>query len=93
MPSADFCHLSRTFPVRVTKLLRRWQISPGKNVIFLSIYPPHLLAAAFDSKDFALYCKLIQLPPASPGVRGPRAEDLPLASFRFCVTTDTLALS
>jgi hypothetical protein len=37
------------------------QISPGKNADFPSIYPPHLLCAAFGSKDFALYGKLIQL--------------------------------
>jgi hypothetical protein len=27
--------------------------------------PPHLLSAAFGSKDLTLYCKLIQLPLAS----------------------------
>ncbi|ABZ82654.1 hypothetical protein HM1_3101 [Heliomicrobium modesticaldum Ice1] len=69
------------------------QASPGKNVAFPSIYPPHLLSAAFGDKDFALFGKLIQLPLASPGVRGPRAGGLPLASFRFRLAADTLALS
>lgn len=69
------------------------QASPGKSVVFPSIYPPHLLLAAFGSKDFALLRKLIQLPLASPGVRGPRAGGLPPASFRFRLATDTLALS
>jgi hypothetical protein len=48
---------------------------------------------AFDSKDFALCGKLIQLPLASPVVRSPRAGSLPPASFRFRLATDTLALS
>ena len=69
------------------------QASPGKDAVFPSIYPPHILLAAFGSKDFALSCTLIRLPLASPGVRGPRAEGLPPASFRFCVAADTLALS
>ena len=41
------------------------QASPGKDAVFPSIYPPHLPSAAFGSKDFALLCKLIQLPLAS----------------------------
>ena len=69
------------------------QASPGKDAVFPSIYPPHILLAAFGSKDFALSCTLIRLPLASPGVRGPRAGGLPPASFRFCVAADTLALS
>lgn len=35
--------------------------SPGKSVIFLSIYPPHLPTAPFGSKDFILYGRLVQL--------------------------------
>lgn len=72
---------------------RARQVSPGKNAIFPSTYPPHLLSAAFGSKDFALCCKLIQLPLASIGVREPRAGGLPPASFGFRVAADTLALS
>ena len=72
---------------------RTRQVSPGKNTVFPPTYPPHLLSAAFDSKDFALFCKLIQLPLASIGVREPRAGSLPLASFGFRVAADTLALS
>ena len=52
---------------------RLQQASPGKNIIFPFVYPPYLLSAAFGNTDFALLSKLIQLPLASPGVRGPRA--------------------
>ncbi|MGI6144143.1 MAG: hypothetical protein ACOYEK_09885, partial [bacterium] len=69
------------------------QASPGKDAVFPSTYPPHLPSAAFGSKDFALFGKLIQLPLASYVVPVRRAGGLPLASFRFCVAADTLALS
>ena len=67
------------------------QVSPGKNVVFPSIYPPHILQPAFRSMDFALLGKLIQLPIASDGVRVPRAGGLPPASFGFYLAVDTLA--
>jgi hypothetical protein len=69
------------------------QASPGKGAAFPSIYPPHLPSAVFGSKDFALLCKLIQLPLASYVVPVRQAGGLPPASFRFCVAADTLALS
>ena len=69
------------------------QTSPGKNAIFLSTYPPHLLPFAFGSMDFVLFSKLIQRTLALYEIRVPRTGDLPLASFRFRLTTDTLALS
>jgi hypothetical protein len=69
------------------------QISPGKNAIFLSIYLLHLLTYAFGSKDFDLLCSLIQRTLAFYEVRVPQAGDLPLASFRFHLAMDTLALS
>ncbi|AQS59153.1 hypothetical protein B0537_11315 [Desulforamulus ferrireducens] len=69
------------------------QASPGKNVIFPSIYPLHLLSTAFGSMDFILLCRFIQLSLASPGVRGPRARGLPPTSFRFYLAIDTLVLS
>ncbi|GAW30164.1 hypothetical protein ULO1_27340, partial [Carboxydocella sp. ULO1] len=69
------------------------QTSPGKSAVFPSIYPPHLLSAAFGSKDFALFRKLIQLPLASYVVPVRRAGGLPPTSFRFHLTVDTLVLS
>jgi len=69
------------------------QTSPGKSVFFPSIYLLHLLCIIFGRKDFVLYCKLIQWYLALYGVRVPQTGSLPPASFRFRVTTDTLALS
>jgi hypothetical protein len=69
------------------------QISPGKNAIFLSIYPPHLLPFAFGSLDFALFGRLIRLTLALYEIRVPRVRDLPPTSFRFDLTVDTLVLS
>ena len=91
MPSADSCRFSHTSRCGLPVPLALRQASPGKDAVFPSIYPPHLLLAAFGSMDFALLCKLVQLPLASPGVRGPRAGGLPPASFRFRLATDTLA--
>jgi len=76
--------------------MRAWrssQVSPGKSAIFLSIYLPHLLSLAFGSKDFALSCRLIQRALALYEVRVPQTGDLPLTSFRFHLTMDTLVLS
>jgi hypothetical protein len=90
------------FPGRV--LCQSWPsavvYSVCRNIIntwgtFVLFYPPHLLSAAFGSKDFALVCKLIQLPLVFyvvPVCRG-RAGALPPTSFRFHLTTDTLVLS
>ena len=69
------------------------QTSPGKDVIFLSIYLPHLLPFAFGSKDFVLLSRLIQRMVASYEVRVPQTGDLPPTSFRFDLTVDTLVLS
>ncbi|QBK25827.1 hypothetical protein DKZ56_08120 [Ureibacillus thermophilus] len=69
------------------------QTSPGKYMHFHTIYPPHLLDMTFDRKSFVLFCKLTQSYLALYEVRVPRTGSLPLASFRFRVTTDTLALS
>ncbi|MEK5400631.1 hypothetical protein [Paenibacillus sp. FSL K6-2859] len=60
---------------------------------FLSIYLLHLLSYAFDSMDFGLLCNLIQPTLALYEVRVPQTRDLPLASFRFHLAVDTLALS
>jgi hypothetical protein len=75
--------------------MRAWrtsQISPGKHTCFPSIHPPHLPCTAFGSKDFVLFCRLIQRCLASYEVRVPRAGGLPPASFRFRLAADTLAL-
>ena len=77
----------------IPALAVRPQTSPGKNAVFPSIYLPHLLAAAFGSKDFALFRRLVQLPLASFEVRVPQVGGLPTASFRFHLTVDTLAFS
>ncbi|WP_313639724.1 hypothetical protein [Paenibacillus sp.] len=69
------------------------QISPGKNAIFLSIYLLHILSYAFGSMDFDLFSNLIQPTLALYEVRVPQTGDLPLASFRFHLAVDTLALS
>jgi hypothetical protein len=95
--SADYCRFNRPLrcglpaPTFGGSPPARLQSSPGKNAVFPSMRPPHLLSAAFGSKDLTLACRLIQLPLASIGVREPRAGSLPLASFRFHLTMDTLA--
>ncbi|WP_232242465.1 hypothetical protein [Paenibacillus sp. GSMTC-2017] len=66
---------------------------PGKNAIFLSIYLLHLLSYAFGSMGFGLFSNLIQHTLALYEVRVPQTGDLPLASFRFHITMDTLTLS
>ena len=77
MASADSCWLSCIFQYRLPVPWHPQQASPGKSIIFPSTYPPHLLLAVFGSMDFALICKLIQLPQASYEVRVPRAGGLP----------------
>jgi len=77
MASADSCWLSCIFQYGLPVPWHPQQASPGKSIIFLSTYPPHLLLAAFGSMDFALICELIQLPQASYEVRVPRARGLP----------------
>jgi len=76
--------MKRTSPIR--------QTSPGKYMHFHTIYPPHLLDMTFDRKSFVLFRKLTQSYLALYEVRVPRTGVLPPASFRFRVTTDTLAL-
>ena len=68
------------------------QTSPGKRMHFHTIYPPHLLDMTFDRRDFILLSRFIQSYLALYEVRVPRTGDLPPASFRFRVATDTLAL-
>jgi len=74
-------------------LLSKLYIDTTGTAPFSSIYPFYLLIVALGSRDFALLCKLFQLPLASHRVPVRWIGDLPLASFRFCVTADTLALS
>lgn len=61
MASADSYRFNRIFRSGLLVSQRIRQASPGKDADFPSIYPPHLLLAAFGDKDFALSCKLIQL--------------------------------
>jgi hypothetical protein len=72
---------------------RTSQISPGKSMIFPSIYLLHLLSLAFGSKDFVLNSRLIQRMLASYEVRVPQTGGLPPTSFRFHLAVDTLVLS
>ena len=67
------------------------QVSPDKNVVFPLMYPPKFTALALGG--FGLCCALATYPAktASNWVRVPRVKRLPLASFRFSLTTDTLA--
>ena len=62
-------------------------------MFFLSIHPLHLLCIPFDGQGFNLLRSLTQEYLALYEVRVPRTGDLPPASFRFRVTTDTLAIS
>jgi len=93
----DFCwllYVQPTFTSRVTEIApHSVQISPGKNVIFPSIYSPHLLPFAFGSMDFDLFGSLVQRMLALYEVRVPRTGGLPPTSFRFHLTVDTLVLS
>lgn len=93
MPSVDFCQLSQTSQSGFRSYSGGWQTSPGKNAVFLSIYPPHLLPESFGSKDFVLvvdsstfkepYMRFVFL----------RPEICRRLFFRFHLAVDTLALS
>jgi hypothetical protein len=89
--SADFCPFSCTLRCRFSSVTRRRQISPGKNVDFLRMSPPHLRLQLLVVSDFALACKLVQLQ-APDTVRIPQRTDLPPASFGFHLAMNTLAL-
>jgi len=94
MTSADSCQLSRTSQCGLPGYLAYLGRPPRvRSVDFPSIHPPHILSAAFGSKDFALVRKLIQLLLASYAVPVRRTGGLPPASFGFRLTADTLALS
>jgi hypothetical protein len=67
------------------------QISPGKNVDFLRMSPPHLRLQPLVVSDFALSCKLVRLH-APDAVRVPRRTDLPPASFGFHLAVNTLTI-
>ena len=69
------------------------ETSPGKNTIFLSIYLPHLRRLN-PSSYWTSACVAALSIQSSPDVISVRQiRDLPLASFRFLVAEDTLALS
>ena len=74
-------------------ILEPCKTSPGKNAIFLSIYLPHLHRKLSDSfglwfvrQPYPVYSALYVI-----SVR--QTRDLPLTSFRFHLTVDTLVLS
>lgn len=60
---------------------------------FPSTYPLYLLDVIFSKKSFVLFGRLPRSYLALYGVQVPQTGCLPLASFRFRVTMDTLALS
>lgn len=61
MASADSCRFSHSSGMGCQITWRFRQVSLGKSAVFPSMCPPHLFPAAFG-RDFALCCKLIQLP-------------------------------
>jgi len=88
MASADFCRFSASSLARLSLTYR--QISPGKNVDFPRMSPPHLRLHPLVVLDFVLFCKLVRMQ-TPDAIRIPRRADLPPASFRFRLTTDTAA--
>lgn len=89
MASADFCRFNAPFLVRLSSLTYR-QISPGKNVNFLRMSPPHLRLHPLVVSDFVSFGKLVRM--QTPyAIRVPRRTDLPPASFRFHLAVDTVA--
>ena len=67
------------------------ETSPGKNDNFPLTYLPHLHHGIRAVWDFALYCKLVRPANALYAISVRQTEGLPLASFRFRLTADTLA--
>lgn len=94
MTSADFWWFSCPSLDRILSVLsetirppqERTQSFPPPICFIYSVQPS-------GRKSFVLYCTLTQLYLAFYVGRIPQTEDLPLASFRFHVTMDTLALS
>jgi hypothetical protein len=78
-------------PVVAVCFLALCQTSPGKYDCFHPIYPPHLLYGIRAVSDFVLFGKLIHSNSALYAVLVHRARILPIASFRFHLTVDTLA--
>ena len=77
-----FC--PQTFHVRET--------SPGKNKIFLSMCPPHLLQAIPGSIGTSTCHAALSLLTALYVISVRQTGDLPTPSFRFCLTADTLGV-
>jgi len=89
MASADFSR--STFSDRVSFSTPVRETSPGKSYRFHLMQPPHLLRGT--SGSIGLCLALQTRPPHSAFYALPvrRFEILPPASFRFRLTTDTLA--
>jgi hypothetical protein len=92
MASADFSQQLLSVPLNYLHP-HVCEISRGKTSNLLSIYR-HLLHTLylFSLSDFVLISKLV-LQNVPDDVRVPPTGNLPLASFRFHLTMDTLALT
>ena len=68
------------------------QISPIKNSNFHPMSPPHLHREIRVVLEFVLFSKLVRSTYALYAISVRRCRTLPTASFRFHLTTDTLAV-
>lgn len=97
MTSADFLDFNyvslhrllfqSSFPQCISKT------SPGKNVIFLSIYLPHLHRLFSSSYRASICIAILPIDAAFYVISVRQTRDLPPTSFRFHLTVDTLVLS
>ncbi len=97
MTSADFLDFSyvslhrllfqNSFPQFTSKT------SPGKSIIFLSIYLPHLHYLFSSSYRASICYAILPIGPALYVISVRQTRDLPPTSFRFHLTVDTLVLS
>ena len=98
MASADFCAFSAALQLRLRLSARSAQTSPGTTRFFLSIYLPHLPHAIPCSYWASTWYAALPSHIAFYAVSVRQARGLPVvslfphpASFRFRLTTDTLA--
>lgn len=91
MASADFLQLSHASLRGFNRSRLPCKTSPGKNDNLPLTYLPHLHHGIRAVLDFALFGKLVHPAYASDAVPVRQTEGLPPASFRFRLTTDTLA--
>ncbi len=74
-------------------ILEPCKTSPGKSAIFLSIYLPHLHRKLSDSFGLQFAVQPYPVYSALYVISVRQTRDLPLTSFRFHLTMDTLVLS